>query len=77
MRTLKGYDGFDKDLAYEAKEKSAMLDERGLNYLKQYGYIPYDKGNESVAKTMEYAIADWTIAQGSSKMGKLKITNIS
>ena len=67
---LKGYDGFDKDLAYEAMKKSAMLDERGLNYLKQYGYIPYDKGNESVAKTMEYAIADWTIAQVAQKMGK-------
>lgn len=67
---LKGYDGFDKELAFEAMKKSAMLDERGLNYLKEYGYIPYDKDNESVAKTMEYAIADWSIAQVAKSMGK-------
>lgn len=67
---LKGYDGFDKELAFEAMKKSAMLDERGLNHLKEYGYIPYDKDNESVAKTMEYAIADWSIAQVAKSMGK-------
>lgn len=67
---LKGYDGFDKDLAYEAMKNSAMLDERGLKYLKEYGYIPYDKENESVAKCMEYALADWSIAQVAQKMGK-------
>ncbi|MDR3180499.1 MAG: GH92 family glycosyl hydrolase, partial [Prevotellaceae bacterium] len=43
---LKGYDGFDKALAYEAMKRSAMLDERGLKWMKQYGYIPYDKGEE-------------------------------
>lgn len=67
---LKGYDGFDKELAYEAMKNSAMLDERGLKYLKEYGYIPYDKENEGLAKCMEYAIADWTIAQVAQKMGK-------
>jgi predicted alpha-1,2-mannosidase len=67
---LKGYDGFDKELAFEAMKKSAMLDERGLKYLKEYGYIPYDKEPEGLAKCMEYAIADWTIAQVAQKMGK-------
>lgn len=69
---LKGYDGFDKDLAYEAMKTSAMLDERGLKYLKEYGYIPYDKDteSESLAKCMEYAIADWALAQVAQKMGK-------
>lgn len=67
---LKGYDGFDKELAYEAMKKSAMLDERGLVYLKQYGYIPYDKEPEGLSKCMEYAIADWSIAQVAKQMGK-------
>ncbi|KAA6329627.1 hypothetical protein EZS27_021588 [termite gut metagenome] len=67
---LKGYDGFDKELAYEAMKNSAMLDERGLKYLKEYGYIPYDKEEEGLSKCMEYAIADWSIAQVAKQMGK-------
>lgn len=67
---LKGYDGFDKELAYEAMKNSAMLDERGLNYLKAYGYIPYDKEPEGLSKAMEYSIADWALAQVAKKMGK-------
>jgi predicted alpha-1,2-mannosidase len=67
---LKGYDGFDKALAYEAMKRSAMLDERGLKWMKQYGYIPYDKGEEEgLSKCMEYAIADWGIAQVAQAMG--------
>lgn len=67
---LKGYKGFDHELAFEAMKNSAMLDERGLKYLKQYGYIPYDKEGEGLSKCMEYAIADWSIAQVAGKMGK-------
>ena len=67
---LKGYDGFDKKLAYEAMKNSAMLDERGLNFLKEYGYIPYDKEGEGLSKSMEYAIADWAVAQVAQEMGK-------
>jgi predicted alpha-1,2-mannosidase len=67
---LKGYDGFDKELAFEAMKNSAMLDERGLKYLKEYGYIPYDKENEALSKCMEYAIADWSLAQVARQMGK-------
>ncbi|MDR2087476.1 MAG: GH92 family glycosyl hydrolase [Dysgonamonadaceae bacterium] len=67
---LKGFDGFDTELAYEAMKTSAMLDERGLKYLKEYGYIPYDKENEGLSKCMEYAIADWSLAQVAKKLGK-------
>jgi predicted alpha-1,2-mannosidase len=67
---LKGYDGFDRALAYEAMTRSAMLDERGLKWMKQYGYIPYDKGEEEgLSKCMEYAIADWSIAQVAQALG--------
>lgn len=67
---LKGYDGFDKELAYEAMKTSAMLDERGLVFFKEYGYIPYDKEGEALSKCMEYAIADWALAQVAKQMNK-------
>ncbi|MBB4037891.1 putative alpha-1,2-mannosidase, partial [Dysgonomonas hofstadii] len=60
---LKGFNGFDHELAYEAMKTSAMLDERGLGLYKKYGYIPFDKYNESVATCLEYALADWALAQ--------------
>jgi predicted alpha-1,2-mannosidase len=66
---LKGFGGFDRELAFEAMKQSAMLDERGQHWMREYGYIPFDKENESVAKTMEYAIADWSIAQVAKEMG--------
>ena len=67
---LKGYSGFDHEQAFEAMRHSAMLDERGLKYLKEYGYIPYDKEEEGLAKCMEYAIADWSIAQAAQALNK-------
>ena len=71
---LKGYDGFDVNVAYEAMKSSAMMDERGLKYYKEYGYIPYDIDDEDamegLSKAMEYAIADWSLAQVAQKMGK-------
>ncbi|GHU70935.1 hypothetical protein FACS189413_11970 [Bacteroidia bacterium] len=67
---LKDFDGFDKNLAYEAMKASSMLDERGLKYLKEYGYIPYDKEEEGLSKAMEYAIADWSLAQVAKAMNK-------
>ena len=67
---LKGFDGFDKELAYEAMKNTMMRDNRGLNYYRQYNYIPYDMINEALSTAMEYAIADWGIAQVAKKMGK-------
>lgn len=67
---MKGYDGFDMELAYEALKNSLMLDERGMDIRKEYGFIPYDKMIESVANDMEYAIADWSVAQVAKKLNK-------
>jgi len=66
---LKGFK-FDHDLAYEAMKKSAMLDERGLNFVKKLGYIPADSTVESVAMGLEYSIADWSVAEVAKKMKK-------
>ena len=61
---LKGFD-IDKDKALKAMVTSAMLDERSMGLMKQYGYIPYDlePEKETVARGLEYALADWCIAQ--------------
>ena len=66
---LKGYKGFDADLAYQAVKASSMRDDLGLNYVKERGYIPADKEYESVSKAQEYAIDDWCIAQMAKKRG--------
>ncbi len=67
---LKGITGFDTTLAYEAAKKTAMLDNRGLKYVKQYGFIPADSMVESVAMGLEYAIADGCTALMAKRMGK-------
>lgn len=66
---LKGIKGFDKDLAYEALKATGMRDERGLNLVKKYGFIPADSTVESVAMGLEYAIADWSVAQVAKNRG--------
>lgn len=67
---LKGYKGFDINLAYDAMKKSALQDHLGLNYYKELGYIPDDKEVESVSKTLEYAYDDWCVAQAAKYLGK-------
>lgn len=67
---LKGFGGFDTALAWEAVKTTAMQDERGLKFVKKYGFIPADSMTESVAMDMEYSIADWGIAQMAKRMGK-------
>lgn len=68
---LKGYK-VDEELAFKAMKTSAMLDERDMKWLKQYGYIPYDKEGtiETVAKGLEYALADWSVAQIAKRLNK-------
>lgn len=41
-----------------------------MDLRKKYGYIPYDKMGESVAYDLEYALADWSVAQVAKLMGK-------
>ena len=67
---LKGFDGFDPNLALEAMKASSTRDDYGMKDLKKLGYIPADKERESVSKALEYAIDDWCIARMATKMGK-------
>lgn len=68
---LKGYEGIDYELAYEAVKTTAMGDfEPGVKELQEYGFIPGDMMHESVASAMEYAISDWAICMLAAKLGK-------
>jgi predicted alpha-1,2-mannosidase len=67
---LKGYKGFDINLAYEALKATAMGNSRGLKFVKSLGYIPADSVAESVSKGLEFAIDDWCVAQVARKLGK-------
>ncbi|OOV19329.1 GH92 family glycosyl hydrolase [Flavobacterium sp. LM4] len=67
---LKGIKGFDAEKAFEAMKTTMMQDERGLNFYKKYGYIPYNLLDESVTITLEYAYDDWCVAQMAKALGK-------
>ena len=69
---LKGFD-VDAKSALKAMTTSAMLDERSMGLLKQYGYIPYDlePDKETVARGLEYALADWCVARVAQMVGDL------
>ncbi|WP_157274126.1 GH92 family glycosyl hydrolase [Pedobacter sp. BAL39] len=67
---LKGFRGFDVNLAYEAVKHSAMQQTDGINYAQKLTYIPADSVIESVAKGLEYAIDDWCIAQMAKSLNK-------
>lgn len=76
---LMGVEGFDKEKLLEAMLKNATVPDgrpvnsvgrAGLDYYNELGYVPYDVGiNENAARTLEYAYADFTIAQMAKSLG--------
>ncbi len=66
---IKGFTGFDKTRAFTAIKNSMLSDYRGLAYIQSQEYIPSDKEGESVAKALEYAIADGSAALFAQKLG--------
>ena len=59
----KNFSGFDYEKALDDCVDYAGLDLNGLDKYRIYGYVPSDLENESVSKTLEYAIDDWCISQ--------------
>lgn len=70
---LKGFN-VDKKAAYQAMRTSALLDERSLDNLKKFGYIPWNRDStfETVAKGLEYALADACVAKVAKLLGEKK-----
>ncbi|MDO5571795.1 MAG: GH92 family glycosyl hydrolase [Bacteroidales bacterium] len=74
---LKGVGTFDAKEALAACIATANNDSyRAIGEYKKYGYIPYDKENESVSKTIEYSFDDYCIAVMAEKMDKPNIAKI-
>jgi predicted alpha-1,2-mannosidase len=64
----------DIDLALEACLKTSTVPYfDGLDSYMELGYVPEDKSNNSVSKTLEFAYDDWCIAQIAKRAGKQKI----
>lgn len=70
---LKGFN-VDKKAAYQAMRTSSLLDERSLDNLKNFGYIPWNRDStfETVAKGLEYALADACVAKVAKLLGEKK-----
>lgn len=70
---LKGFahDRDQEELAYQAMKGSMTGDRRGLADLKAYGYLAFDGQDsvETVAKSLEYAIADAATARVARRLG--------
>ena len=67
---VKGLEGFDYELAFEAMKASALRPDRGQEHRMKYGYIPCDLFGESVAYDLEYALADGALANAAKVLGK-------
>lgn len=71
---LKGIGDFDAEKALEACITTANIDDyRAIGLYKKLGYVPYNKKEESVSKTLEYAYDDYCIALMAQRMGKEEV----
>ncbi len=67
---LKGIGDFDYELALEAMKATSKNDRDGMGYHDKWGFIPADKVEQTVAKAMEVAIDDYSVALVAEKLGK-------
>jgi predicted alpha-1,2-mannosidase len=67
---VKKFPGIDWQRAYKVMRKRNMDDDyRGLGYYRSMGYIPADKEDESVSKTLEYDYGDWSCSHVADVVG--------
>jgi len=75
---LKGIRGYDIDTLWRALVKNTSgpgpvnsVGRYGAGYYNELGYVPYDAGiNENVARTLEYAYADWCLWRLAEDLGR-------
>ena len=69
---VKGFKDIDFNGLYPVLRRRAMDDDyRGLAHYRKLGYIPCDKEEESVSKTMEYVYDDWAVAHVAKAVGRM------
>ena len=67
---LKDIGDFDREKAFEAMKATSLHDRDGMGLYDKLGYMPADKISQSVAKSEEVAIDDWSVAAVAEKLGK-------
>ncbi len=75
---LKGIRGYNIDTLWKAMIKNTKghgpvhsVGRYGAEYYNSLGYVPYDAGiNENVARTLEYAYADWCLWRLAKELGR-------
>jgi predicted alpha-1,2-mannosidase len=72
---VKGIRNFDTQKALKAMVNSAYNSDPEMKLYMQLGYVPADKKNESVSKTIEYAYDDWAIYIMAKALGDDKVSN--
>src|SRR5438067_4056620 len=74
---VKKFPKLDLAKAYPLMKKRAMVDDyRGLGLYRKLGYIPADKEEESVSKTLEYVYDDWAVAHVAHAVGAVEDAKI-
>ena len=67
---LKDIGDFDRQLAFDAMKATSLFDRDGMGLYDKLGYMPADKISQSVAKSEEVAIDDWSVAAVAKKLGR-------
>lgn len=74
---LKGIRNYDVLKAFDALLSSSNYDlYDGIDYYKEYGYVPEDLNSNSVSKTLEYVFDDWTIYRFAESLGEKHIAQV-
>jgi predicted alpha-1,2-mannosidase len=72
---VKKFPGLNLDDAWGPMNQRAMVDDyRGLGYYRKLGFIPCEKEEESVSKTLEYTYDDWAVGHVARLMGKTDLS---
>ncbi len=65
------FEALIKNASQENNRPVNSVGRAGLDFYNTLGYVPYDVGiNENAARTLEYAFADFTIAEMAKTLGK-------
>ena len=67
---LKDIGDFDRNLAINAMLETSVFDRDGMKLYDSLGFMPAELIKQSVAKSEEVAIDDWSVAAAAQKLGR-------
>jgi predicted alpha-1,2-mannosidase len=68
----KGIKGFDQRRAYKAMKETSLITHNNAYFdtIQKYGYLPNDRGSQTVSKTLEIAYDDWCVSEMAEALGE-------